>query len=148
MVIEGWTEKRRNRLLLNEVVSTPFSSDVFEEFGLMGDSGSFEDSWSDFLGDSGGFSECVPAVSSGGPVVADVCVSPSSVGVLGEAFPSDSDCDIVKPQFSSFFQKASSFFLVESQADMNYDATLVKSTAGIQKKDYAAHATAESATVN
>ena len=50
----------------------------------MDDSGSFGDSWSDFLGDSCGFSECVPAVSSGVLVVTAVSVSLSSVGVLGE----------------------------------------------------------------
>ena len=64
----------------------PFSSDVFEEFGAMDDVGSFGDSWDDFHCDSCGFSECVPAVSSGVPVVTDVSVSPSSVGVVGEVF--------------------------------------------------------------
>ena len=38
----------------------------------MDDLGSFRDSWNDFHGDSCGFSECVPAVSSGVPVVTDV----------------------------------------------------------------------------
>ena len=38
-------------------------------------------------------------------VVTDLSVSLSSVGVLGEAFSSDSDCEIVKPQFSSFSGK-------------------------------------------
>ena len=47
------------------------------------------------------FSECVPAVSSCVPVVTDVSVSLPSVCVLGEVFPSGSDCEILKPQ--SFF---------------------------------------------
>ena len=50
----------------------------------MDDSGSFGDSWCDLCGHSCGFSECVPAVSSGVPVVTDVSVSPSPVGELGE----------------------------------------------------------------
>ena len=54
--------------------------------------GSFGDSCEDFHGDSRGFSECVPAVSSG---VLVVTVSPPAVGVPGEVFPSDSDCEIV-----------------------------------------------------
>ena len=55
-------------------------------------------SGNDFHGDSCGFTECVLAVSSGALVVADVSVSPSSCGVLGEVFSSDSDFEIVKPQ--------------------------------------------------
>ena len=47
----------------------PFSSDVFDEFGPVDDSGSFGDSWD-------GFSECLPAVSLGVPVVTDVCLFP------------------------------------------------------------------------
>ena len=42
------------------------------EVGLVDDVGSFGDSWSDLLGDSCGFSECVPAVSSGVPVVIEI----------------------------------------------------------------------------
>ena len=49
---------------------------------------------------------CVLVVSSG---VTDVSVSPSSVVVLGNAFLSDSDCEIVKPQFSSFSSKRRAF---------------------------------------
>ena len=64
----------------------------------MDDSGSFGGSGSDLHGDSCGFTECVLAVSSGALVVADVSVSPSSCGVLGEVFSSDSDFEIVKPQ--------------------------------------------------
>ena len=90
----------------------PFSSDVFEELGPMDDSGSFGGSfggsWSDLHGDSCGFSECVPAVSSNVPVVTDVSVSPCSVGVLGEVPPSDSDCESVQSQSFFFLQKASS----------------------------------------
>ena len=48
---------------------------------------------------------CVFAVSSGALVVADVSVSPSSCGVLGEVFSSDSDFEIVKPQSFSLSKK-------------------------------------------
>ena len=78
----------------------PLSNDVVEEFGPLDDSGSFGDSGSDFHGESCGFWECVLVVSLGVLVVTDVSVSPATVGVLGEASPSDSDCEIVKPQFS------------------------------------------------
>ena len=43
-------------------------------------------------------------------------VSLSSVGVLGEVFPSDSDCELVKPQFSCFTRKRRSFHM-ESKED-------------------------------
>ena len=85
----------------------PFSSDVFEEFFPVDDSGSFGSSGDDLHGDSCGFTVCVLAVSSGALVVADVSVSPSSCGVLGEVFSSDSDFEIVKPQSFSFLQTAS-----------------------------------------
>ena len=62
-------EKRRKRLLLKEGVWTLFPSDAFEEFSPVDDSGSCGDSWGDLLGDSCGLPECVPAVSSGVPVV-------------------------------------------------------------------------------
>ena len=61
------TDRKR---LLKEGLVTFFSSDVFEEFGLVDDLGSFGDSWEDFHDDS-----CVPAVSSGVPVVIDVSLS-------------------------------------------------------------------------
>ena len=80
----------------------PLSSVVFEGFGPVDDSGSFGSSGDDFHGDSCGFTGCVLAVSSGALVVADVSVSPSSCGVLGEVFSSDSDFEIVKPQSFSF----------------------------------------------
>ena len=41
-----------------------------------------------------------------------------SVGVLGEVFTSDSDCEIVKAQFSSFSRKRRAFHM-ESEEDMN-----------------------------
>ena len=59
------------------------------------DSGSFYNSGSDYYGDSCGFWECVLVVSFGVLVVSVVSVFPSSVGVLGEASLSDSDCEIV-----------------------------------------------------
>ena len=95
-----------------------FPEVFFEEFGPMDDSGSFGDSWDDVRGDSCSFSECVPALSSGVPVVTDVFVSLPSVGVLGEVFPSASDCEAVEPQSSSFSRKRQAFH-VESQGDMN-----------------------------
>ena len=85
----------------------PFSSDVFEEFFPVDDSGSFGCSGDALHGDSCGFTGCVLAVSSGAFVVADVSVSPSSCGVLGEVFSSDSDFEIVKPQSFCFLQIAS-----------------------------------------
>ena len=63
------------------------------------------------------FSECVPAVSSGVPVVTDVSVSPS-VGVLGVVSPSDSDSEILKSQSFCFSRKRQAFHM-GSQGDMN-----------------------------
>ena len=83
----------------------PIANDVFEGFFTVDDSGSFGGSGDDLQGDSCGFTECVLAVSSGAFVVADVSVSPSSCGVLGEVFSSDSDFEIVKPQSFSFSKK-------------------------------------------
>ena len=87
----------------------PFSSDVFEEFGPVDDSGSFGGSWEEFLSDSCGLSEGVLAVSSGVLVETRVSVSVLSVGALGEVFLSDSDCETVKPQSSPFSRKRRAF---------------------------------------
>ena len=69
----------------------PFSSDASGEFSRVDESGSFGECWGDFHDDSCGFSECVPAVSSGVLVVIDVPDSPSSMVALGEALLSGSD---------------------------------------------------------
>ena len=61
-------------------------------------------------------------------------IPPSSVGVLGEALRSGSDCEMVEPQ--SFFspQKASMVLCGESRKqELRWNAG--KSTAGIQKED-------------
>ena len=84
-------ERAEEKTVVFKRCADPYSSDVFEEFGSTDDLGSFGDSWEDLHGDSFGFSECVPAVSSGVPVVTDVSDSPPSVGVLGDVFPSDSE---------------------------------------------------------
>ena len=80
--------------------------------------GGFGDSWGDLHDDSCGFSECVPAVSSGVLVLTDVSIYPFSVGVLGEVSPSDSDGETVKSQSFSFSRKRPAFHL-ESHGDMN-----------------------------
>ena len=65
----------------------PFFCDVFEEFSPMDGSGKFlGESCCEVCGDSCGLSVLVLAVSSSGPEVTDVLVSPSSTGVRGEAF--------------------------------------------------------------
>ena len=84
------------------------SIDVFEEFSPVDGSESFGDSWSDLYCDSCGFSECVPVVPLGVPVVTDVSVCPRSV-CLVRLFPSDSDCEIVKLRFSSLSRKSQAF---------------------------------------
>ena len=55
--------------------------------------------------------------------------------------------EIVEPQSSSFSKKRQAV-CVKNQEDVNYEGTLVKSTAGIQKEEYAAHTTAELAVVD
>ena len=82
----------------------------------MEDSGSFGDSWGDLHGDSWFFGACACGVV--GCACCDCCVSPSSVGSLGEVSPSDSDCEIVKLQSFSFSRKRQAFHM-ESQGDMN-----------------------------
>ena len=73
------------------------------------------------------------AGSSGVPVVTDGSVFLSSVGVLGKAVMSGSDSEVVELQFFCSLQKASSVF-VESQEDMNYDGTLVKTPPASRRK--------------
>ena len=94
----------------------PFASDVFEEFGPVDDLGSFGDSWGNFHGDSCGSSECVPDVN-------DVSVSPSSVGVLGEVSPSDSDFAFVKSQSLSCSRKRQALHM-ETKGDVNAASSL------------------------
>ena len=59
---------------------------------------------------------------SGVPVV----TAPSVVTVMCAGVPSDSEWDFVEPQSSSFSKKRS-VVCVESQEDMNYEGTPVKS---------------------
>ena len=111
--------KRKQREEEKSVVErrcvNPFSSNVFEEFSPVDDSGSFGDSWSDLCGDSCGFSECVPAVSSGVPV--EMCLF-LFLRWLGEVSLCVSDCEIVKSRSFPFSRKRRAF-LMESQGDMN-----------------------------
>ena len=125
VVKERWREKRRKPLLLREGLLTLFPVMFLRNLVP----------WMfwEVCGDSCGFAECVPAVSSGVLVVTDVSGSPSSVGVLGEAFLSCSDGETVEPQ--SFLSRKRQAFCVESQEDMKDVGTTVKSTAGILKED-------------
>ena len=86
------------------------SGDAYEEFSHGEDSDSCGNSFGDLLGDSCGFSDCVPEVSSGVPV------SPSaSVVVMSGALLSDSDREIVEPKFFPFSKKVSSRLCGESR---------------------------------
>ena len=116
---EGVKEEEETVVVKRRCVNL-FSRVAFEEFSPVHDSDSCGDSWGDLLGDSCGLSECVPAVSSGVPVVIDVPDSPSSMVVIGRALLSNSDCEIVEPQSFSFSRKRQAF-CVENQEDMNYD---------------------------
>ena len=62
-------EREEEETVVKRRCVNPSSSDAFEEFSPVGDSGSFGDFGGDLLGDPCGYSECVPAVSSGLPVV-------------------------------------------------------------------------------
>ena len=110
--------REEERTVIKKRCMNLISSDTFEEFSPVDDLGSFGDSWDEFLSDSCGFSDCVPVVSSGVLVVTDAFVSLPSVGVFGEVIPSGSDCEIVKPQSSSFSRKRRALHM-ESQGDTN-----------------------------
>ena len=81
---EGVKEEEETVVVKRRCVNL-FSRVAFEEFSPVHDSDSCGDSSGDLLGDSCGLSECVPAVSSGVPVVTDVPDSPSSMVVIGRA---------------------------------------------------------------
>ena len=111
--VEGLEERRKateekareERTLIKKRSVNLISSDVFEEFSPVGDSGSIGDSWGDFYDDSCGFSVRVLVVSLGVLVVTDVSRSPSSIGVLGEASPSDSECGEFGRRRAAFVKK-------------------------------------------
>ena len=117
--------EEKRRVAVKRRCVNPFSSDAFEEFSPVDDSGSCGDSWSDLLGDSCGLSKSMPAVSSGLPVVTDVSDSTTSVGVPGEALRSGSGCEMVEPQSISLLRKRQAF-CVKGQENMNYDGTPAK----------------------
>ena len=111
-------EKREDETVVVERrCVNPVSGDAFEKFGHWEDSDSCGNSWSDFLGDSSGLSDCVFDVSSGVLVVTDVFFSPSSLlVVMCEALLSVSDWEIVEPpSFFFFLQKPSSRLCGESR---------------------------------
>ena len=103
----------------------PVSRGAVGKFTHWEDSDSCGNSWGHFLGDSCGLSDCVPEVSSGVPVVADVPVSPSSSLVVMSDSLSDSDWEIVEPQSFSFSRERRAV-RVANQENMSYEGTPVK----------------------
>ena len=76
---------------------------------------------------------CVLALSSCVPVVIDVSVSPSSVGVLGEVSLSGSDCEFVESKSFSLSRKRSSE-LEDNQGQMGYERSPVKAPPNTRRR--------------
>ena len=110
-------ERGEEKTVTKKRCVNPIPSDVFEEFGPLEDSESFEDSC--------GFSECVLAVTV-------VLVFPSSVGVRGEDFLSvSSECELVESQSFSLSLESVKISFIESPRRREYGGHTRRSAANV-----------------